>query len=78
MPIFCDETAILDYYNLEKLVEIFEQNKNIVLLEKTAEPCLMSSVLLPVLLKAFSIASNTEDFPPPVLPFKMFNFPLGL
>ena len=37
LPIFCDETAILDEYNLNKLVEIFEQNKNIVLLEKTSK-----------------------------------------
>lgn len=37
LPIFCDETAILDEYNLNELVEIFEQNKNIILLEKTAK-----------------------------------------
>jgi hypothetical protein len=36
LPIFCDETAILDEYNLDKLIEIFEAQKNIVLLEKTA------------------------------------------
>ena len=37
LPIFCDETAILDEYNLDKLIEIFEAQKNIVLLEKTAK-----------------------------------------
>jgi DNA repair exonuclease SbcCD ATPase subunit len=37
LPIFCDETAILDEYNLNKLIEIFEVQKNIVLLEKTSE-----------------------------------------
>lgn len=37
LPIFCDETAILDEYNLNKLVEIFEAQKNIVLLEKTTK-----------------------------------------
>lgn len=37
LPIFCDETAILDEYNLSKLVDIFSEQKNIVLLEKTAK-----------------------------------------
>lgn len=37
LPILCDETAILDDYNLNKLIEIFEQNKNIVILEKTTK-----------------------------------------
>jgi hypothetical protein len=37
LPILCDETAILDEYNLDKLIEIFEAQKNIVLLEKTAK-----------------------------------------
>ncbi len=37
LPILCDETAILDDYNLNELITIFEQNKNIILLEKTAK-----------------------------------------
>lgn len=38
LPIFCDEIAILDDTNVEKLSTIFIKNKNLVLLEKTAEP----------------------------------------
>jgi len=37
LPIFCDEAAILDEYNLEKLIAIFEQNKNIILLENSTK-----------------------------------------
>jgi len=37
LPIFCDEVAILDEYNIEKLVDIFSSQKNIVLLEKTSK-----------------------------------------
>jgi len=35
LPIWCDETAILDESNLDKLVEAFQLDKNIVILEKT-------------------------------------------
>jgi hypothetical protein len=35
LPIWCDETAILDESNLDKLIEIFEAQKNVVILEKT-------------------------------------------
>ena len=35
LPIWCDETAILDESNLDKLVEAFQIDKNIVILEKT-------------------------------------------
>ena len=38
LPIFCDETTILDDSNVEKLITIFTKNKNLVLLEKTTEP----------------------------------------
>ena len=37
LPIWCDETAILDEYNIEKLVDVFRIDKNIVLLEKTTK-----------------------------------------
>lgn len=37
LPIFCDETAILDEYNIEKLLNVFSINKNVVILEKTAK-----------------------------------------
>lgn len=37
LPIWCDETAILDEYNIEKLLDIFSIDKNIVILEKTAK-----------------------------------------
>jgi DNA repair exonuclease SbcCD ATPase subunit len=38
LPIFCDEITVLDDSNIEKLTGIFTKNKNLVLLEKTAEP----------------------------------------
>ena len=38
LPIFCDEVSVLDDSNVEKLITIFTKNKNLVLLEKTAEP----------------------------------------
>jgi hypothetical protein len=38
LPIFCDEITVLDDSNIEKLTTIFIENKNLVLLEKTAKP----------------------------------------
>jgi hypothetical protein len=37
LPIWCDEIAILDDFNREKLIYIFENYKNIVLLEKNSD-----------------------------------------
>lgn len=36
LPIFCDEVAILDEYNTDNLITLFDNKKNIVLLEKTS------------------------------------------